>query len=325
MKYLILLASLLIGFHSQALAFQPKNPECIAPAKPGGGFDLSCRIVAKALRDTGQTNPLMKVTFMPGGIGAVAYNHINTARSADPNAIVAFSTGSLLNLAQGKFGKFDETNARWLGTIGTDYGAVIVRNIAPWSSLEELMANLKANPSSIVIGAGGTAGSQDWMKAALLMKAIGVDYKQMRYAAFEGGGEAITALLGNHIDVYMGDVSDITGHFNTGQLRVLAILSEERLPGQWSETPTAKEKGYDVVWPVIRGYYMGPEVSDEAYNWWVKAFQNMYATKKFAYIRNAKGLYEFNKAGSELDDFVNQRMRFFRELLTEMDMDKKRD
>ena len=56
----------------------------------------------------------MRVTYMPGGIGAVAYNAIVAQRPDAPNTIVAFSGGSLLNLAQGKFGRYNENDVRWV-------------------------------------------------------------------------------------------------------------------------------------------------------------------------------------------------------------------
>src|SRR3546814_21062335 len=62
--------------------------------------------------------------------------------------------------------------------------------------------------TKIVLGAGGTVGSQDWMKAALTAKAAGVDFRKMRFVAFEGGGEAVTALRGGHIQAYMGDAAE---------------------------------------------------------------------------------------------------------------------
>ena len=57
----------------------------------------------------------MRVTYMPGGVGAVAYNAVVAQRPADAGTLVAWSSGSLLNLAQGKFGRFDEsaTCAGW--------------------------------------------------------------------------------------------------------------------------------------------------------------------------------------------------------------------
>ncbi len=79
-----------------------EKPECIAPANPGGGFDLTCRLAQEGLKASGALDDPMRIIYMPGGIGAVAYNHVIAQKPDDPNAIVAFSGGSLLNLAQKK-------------------------------------------------------------------------------------------------------------------------------------------------------------------------------------------------------------------------------
>ena len=92
--------------------------ECIAPAKPGGGFDLTCKLAQSALMEGKFIADPMRITYMPGGIGAVAYNAIVAQRPAEANTIVAFSGGSLLNLAQGKFGRYNENDVRWLAARG---------------------------------------------------------------------------------------------------------------------------------------------------------------------------------------------------------------
>src|SRR5690554_2581811 len=242
-------------------AQQPAKPECIAPAQPGGGFDLTCRVALNGFSQTKLLDAPMRTVYMPGGIGAVAYNNIVAQRSNDPDAIVAFSGGSLLNLAQGKFGKYTVDDVRWLAAIGSDYGVAIVRNDSPYKDLTSLMAAFKEDPSQIVLGAGGSIGSQDWMKAALTAKAAGVDYKKMRFVAFEGGGEGMTALRGGHIQVYMGDAAEVVDLLEGGApIRILAIYSEERVKeGRLAEVPTAKEQGYDIQWPTIRGFYLGPK------------------------------------------------------------------
>jgi len=302
---------------SPALAFEPVKPECLAPAKPGGGFDLTCRLVSNSLLSTHLIEKPMLVTFMPGGVGAVAYNHIIGLRSSDANVITAVSTGSALNLAQGKFGEYDENAVRWLAALGTDYGAVVVLKDAPWQNLGELLADLKKNPGGIPLGSGGSVGSQDWMKSALIAKAAGIDPKNMRYVAFEGGGEALTALLGGHIKVYPGDVAEVAGQLDSGKFRVLAVLSDERLPGKFSQFPTAKEQGYDVVWNIWRGYYLPPKVSDAEYQWWVDKLTKLSQTEEFAQEREARGLYPFNKIGKDFDVFAKQQVADFRGLAKE--------
>src|SRR5699024_8368286 len=92
-------------------------------------------------------------------------------------------------------------DVRWLGALGVDYGTVVVAADAPWDNLDQLMTDLQTKPGKIVIGGGGTVGSQDWMKAALLGKSVDVHPRDLRYVAFEGGGPTLAALLGHHVDV----------------------------------------------------------------------------------------------------------------------------
>ncbi len=320
----VLLSASSLMAMSTAAAEEPRRPECIAPAQPGGGFDLTCRLAQEALKQAGQLKEPMRIVYMPGGIGAVAYNHVVAQKPAEPGAIIAFSGGSLLNLAQGKFGKYNVNDVRWLSGIGADYGVVIVRDDSPYKSLKELMDAFKENPSKIVLAAGGTVGSQDWMKAALTAKAAGVDYKRMRFVAFEGGGEAITALRGGHIQAYMGDAAEAFTMLEGGApIRLLAVFNTERLPGKLADIPTAKEQGYNIDWPIIRGFYVGPKVTDEQYNWWVKAFDNTQASPKFAALQKQQGLFPFNKTGAELDTYVKERVEFYKELADSFGLMKK--
>ncbi|MDC9612460.1 tripartite tricarboxylate transporter substrate binding protein [Xenorhabdus khoisanae] len=312
-KTLLTAASLLLCTSAFATT-TPNRTECIAPAKPGGGFDLTCKLIQVSLLETKIINSPMRVTFMPGGVGAVAYNAIIAQRPAEPGTIVAFSGGSLLNLAQGKFGRYNVNDVRWLASVGTDYGMIAVRQDSPYKTLADLMEAFKKAPDSIVFGAGASIGSQDWMKTALLAKEVGIDPRKMRYVAFEGGGEPITALLGNHIQVVSGDLSETLPYLNGDKIRILAIYADKRLNGELANIPTAKEQGYDIVWPVIRGFYMGPKVSDAQYQWWVDTFKTLQQTTEFKKQRELRGLFELNMTGKELDDYVKKQVIQYHEM-----------
>ncbi len=181
---------------------------------------------------------------------------------------------------------------KWLAAIGTSYGAIAVRTDSPYKNLDDLVKALKADPSKVVIGSGGTVGSQDWMQTALIAKAAGINPRDLRYVALEGGGEIATALLGGHIQVGSTDISDSMPHILSGDMRLLAVFSEERLPeAAMANIPTAKEQGYDIVWPVVRGFYLGPKVSDEDYAWWKNAFDQLLASEDFAKLRDQRELF----------------------------------
>ncbi|QQF51699.1 tripartite tricarboxylate transporter substrate binding protein [Campylobacter fetus subsp. venerealis] len=309
--------AVLLGLANSLQAFEPKKPTCLAPAKPGGGFDLTCRIAANSFAATHLLNKPMIVNFIPGGVGAVAYNHVIGQKPNDGDVIVAFSSGSALNIAQGKFGKYNENAVRWLAGIGTDYGAIVVRSDSKWQNLKDMLEDLKKDPKGFAIGSGGSVGSQDWFKSMLIAKTAGINPKDMKYVAFEGGGESLTALLGGHIQIYSGDISELSGQLDSGKYRVLAVLSNQRLDGKFKELPTAKEQGYDVVWSTWRGYYMGPKVSDVQYDFWVEKFKKLSQTDEFKKERDLRGLQPFTMVGSEFDHFVKSEVAKFRSMARE--------
>lgn len=304
-----------------ATAFaEPAKPECLAGAKPGGGFDLTCRLAANALLATKQISKPMAVTYMEGGVGAVAFNHVIAKRSKDGDLITAVSSGSALLIAQGKFGQYDENAVRWLGALGADYGVLVVAADAPYKTLGELVEAYKADPDSFAIAGGGAVGSQDWMKASLLAKASGKDPKTMRYVALEGGGAVLTALEGGHVKVASGDAAEMVKHHVAGKVRILAVMAPERLPGELAGVPTAKEQGFDIDWPVWRGYYVGRDVSDAEYDWWVKAFEAASKMPEFKKEREERGLFEFTLLGKGFEDRVKADVARFKVLAKEAGM-----
>lgn len=281
--------------------------ECIVPSKPGGAMDLTCKLVRDGLRqlpDTART-PL-RLSYAPGGIGAVAWHSLVSGRRGDGDTLVAFSGGSLLNLAQGKFGKAKPGDVRWVAALGADYGMIAVRGDSPFRTLADLVAALKRDPAKVLVGVSGTIGSQDWLKMALLVRTAGIDPKVLRFVALEGGGEAFTAMQANYVQVVSGDASEARLMAANGKVRVLAVLSEQRLPGALATVPTAREQGYDVVWPTIRGVWMGPQASDADYARWVRTFDRMMATPEFIRLREAAGLYPLTLTGPALTDYVQK-------------------
>jgi putative tricarboxylic transport membrane protein len=281
--------------------------ECIVPSKPGGAMDITCKLVQTGLQALpSNARKEVRISYMPGGIGAVAWHTLVSQRRAEADTLVVFSGGSLLNLAQGKFGKASAADVRWVAALGVDYGMIAVRADAPFKTLADLMSALKRDPDKVLIGVSGTIGSQDWVKMALLVKQAGIDPKVLRFVALEGGGEAFTAMQAGHVQVVSGDASEATLYAGSSQIRVLAVLSEQRLPGKLAQVPTAREQGVDLVWPVIRGLWMGPHVSDADYRKWVANVDTMLASTQFAQARAAYGLYPLALSGDGLTAHVKK-------------------
>ncbi|MCZ8182194.1 MAG: tripartite tricarboxylate transporter substrate-binding protein [Beijerinckiaceae bacterium] len=317
MRKTLLFATLaLAGLAGPALA-QPAKTECLAGAKPGGGFDLTCRLAGNALHAAKLIKDPMAVSYMEGGVGAVAYNHVIGTRPGDGGLVIAASSGSALLIAQGKFGKHDENAVRWVGALGTDFGIVAVSADSPIKSLKELIAAFGKDPGAFPVGGGGAVGSQDWMKMAMIAKEAKVDPKKMRYAALEGGGAVTTALQGGHIKIASGDASEMINLHQQGKLRILAVMSDRRLPGAFKDIPTTYEQGYLIDWPIWRGLYVGPKVSDADYKWWVDTLTKLTKTDEFVKEREARGLFAFDSLGADFDKRVKADTAKFRALAKE--------
>ncbi|MEJ8838633.1 tripartite tricarboxylate transporter substrate binding protein [Ramlibacter sp. AN1133] len=313
MRWLLAFALLLAVAGVRAV---PARVECIAPAKPGGGFDLTCRLVRELL--AAERAAVVEVKYLPGGIGAVAFDRAVSTRLADPGTVIAFSSGSLVNIVQGRFGPHDATAVRWLATLGTDYGIVAVRKDAPFASLAALRERLRQDPGGAVFGASGSVGSQDWMKAALLVRSAGRDHRAMRFVSFEGGGQALAALKGGHVDVFCGDSAEAREALAAGEIRVLALLAPHRLPGRYATVPTAREQGVDLVWPTVRGLYMGPAVPERDVQEWTALLRRVLAAPGFAARLRAEGLEPLPLTGRELDAYLREQVAAYRALAREL-------
>ncbi|TPW26265.1 Bug family tripartite tricarboxylate transporter substrate binding protein [Pararhizobium mangrovi] len=293
------------GMTTTAFAFEPSNPECIAPAAPGGGWDFTCRQVGKVMQDLKLVPGTVQVTNIAGGGGGVAYAEVVNKRNDDNNLIVAASSATAARLGQGAFPGNTMDQVRWIGSIGADYGVIAVSKDSPYKTLPDLMDKLKEDPSSISFAGGSAVGGWDHLKVLKAARAAGIkDLRQVKYVPFDGGGEAVTQLLAGSVQAFSGDASEAKGFVDSGDIKVLAVLAPERLEGSFSSFPTAKEQGLDVIGANWRGFYAPGKMSDEAYQYWVDAVNKTYASDEWKDIMKKNGLAPLDLSGDKFQSFV---------------------
>jgi putative tricarboxylic transport membrane protein len=194
---------------------------------------------------------------------------------------------------------------RWLGTIGADYGVIAVAADSPINTLPELMDQIKADPSSIAVAGGSAVGGWDHLKVLIAAKAAGIDdVRTIKYVAFEGGGEAVTQLLGGHVQAFSGDISEAKGFVDSGDIKILAVLSKDRLPGEFAEFPTAVEQGIDAIGANWRGFYAPGGMSDDAYQFWADAIKQVYDSDEWKAVMAQNGLMPLDLSGDAFEEFV---------------------
>ena len=116
----------------------------------------------------------------------------------------------------------------------------------PFSDWKGLLADAKAHPGTITVGA--TLGSTSHFFPALIEKAAGIKFK---YVSYEGLAPRMNAILGGHVDLTDSNMTQ-KGKVEAGQLKFIASATEKRNP-ELPGVPTLKELGVNVVYDVNRG------------------------------------------------------------------------
>jgi len=279
--------------------------ECIAPANPGGGWDFTCRQIGKIMHDIGAVDKPVQVTNMAGGGGGLAFTHVVTERSDDADLIVAASSATSTRLAQNAYAGMTADQVRFVGAIGADPGVVVVAADSPYQSLNDLVDAIKANPGELAFAGGSAVGGFDHLKPLMILQRAGIDdVKAVKYIGVDGGADAITQTVGGFTQAMSGDMSEIVGFLKSGDVRALAVLTEERVPG-FEDIPTAKEQGIDVVAVNWRGLYVPKDVSDDTFNMWADRLQKVADSAEWQEAMAANGLAPFTKVGGDFQSYVD--------------------
>ena len=131
---------------------------------------------------------------------------------------------------------------------------------------------------------------------------------------YSGGTDAVTQMLGGFLDAVSTDLGEIAGFVEAGQITALAAMSDEPLPGKFESIPTAKSQGYDVRGYNWRGFYMGGDAPDDAYEFWVDALQKLYESEEWQQVALDNGLTPIWRGGPEFQSFVEEQTAAMREI-----------
>lgn len=292
--------------------------ECIAPANPGGGWDFTCRQIARILQEIGVEQNLVQVTNMAGAGGGVAYTHVVGQRNTDPNVFIAASSATTTRLAQNAFAGMTADQVRWVGTIGGDAGVIVVGKDSPFQSLSDLIDAVKADASAVAFAGGSAVGGFDHLKVLMMMDRAGFDdARAIKYIGLDGGADAITQTVGGFTQAMTGDISEIQGFIRSGDVRALAVLAEDRVAG-FEDIPTAKEQGVDLVAMNWRGIYVPGGISDAEFARWTDALQKVADSDQWQQVMVDNGLAPYTLIGDVFEGWVNDNIAEIQEISREI-------
>ena len=308
MKKIFLMAAFMLVSAFAFAQFTPESVECIAPADPGGGWDFTCRIPAAQVMPALGLVDNVQVTNMSGGGGGVAMSNVVTQRADDDNLIVAASVATATRLAQNAYAGFTADSIRWLGALGADFGILAVDAESDIMNLDDLVARMKDDPGGLTFVGGSAVGGFDHIKPLLVAKEAGIeDLTAFTYISFDGGATALIEIKAGRADVFTGDTSEVLGDLDAGEVRVIAVFAPERV-ARLGDAMTATEQGYEVVAGNWRGFYGAPNMSDEAFNFWVDAIQQVANSDEWVTLRDENGLAPFESFGSDFEAFAKEQI-----------------
>lgn len=320
---LILVMSLAMGLGGVSWASYPEKPiEFIAPANPGGGWDLTCRMSAKVLKEAGLVSQPISVVNKPGGFGVVAMTDVVRNRRSDQHLLVAFSAVLTTQMAIKK-NPFTYKDVTPLAALFVDYGVIAVRKDSKYGSFQELLEEWKQKPGVLTFAGSSPPGGLDHMRIAMLAKAASIPVDRIRYVAFQGGADALSALLGGHTTAFVGEAGEIAGHEESGTIRTLLILGDRKLGGIFEKVPLAKDLGLNVVSPNWRGFYGPPEMKPEVVRYWEETLGKMVQTKEWKEVLDKQAWVEFFLTGEKLKKFLEEELAAYEALAVELGLVQK--
>ncbi|UGY94627.1 Bug family tripartite tricarboxylate transporter substrate binding protein [Streptomyces gobiensis] len=300
--------------------WKPTKPiEYIAPANTGGGWDTLARSSARVLDEANLLDRPMRVVNKPGAGGAIGWSYI-AKHQKDPHKLFVTSPPILLvPLA----GASDQTYRDFtpIARLNSEPLAYVVKASSPFKTFAELAKKLKSDPRKVSVAGGSGPGSLDHVGLAGAVQAAGADASKVTYVPFDGGGEALTSLLGGHADVAVAGASEVRGLVRSGDVRVLAVSSGQRSP-ILPDTPTLTESGIDYVFDIWRGVMAPKGLTEGQVAYYEKAFAEMVKqdswkkeSKKLGWTDDYLGSKEFGK-------FLDEQNKEFSGILTDVGLKK---
>ncbi len=265
-------ASILAASKSAAAATYPSRPiDIIVPYAPGGGSDLSARLIAGyAAKKLGKP---VNVVNVVGASGITATMQMLRA-PADGYTLMIDGTSNTSFLAASRADlPFKLEDRTWLGRWVGDPMYYMYSASTPFKSLKEAMDFARAKPEGYAWGAGAQ-GSQSMFHGLTLLSDAGVDPLKTKMVVFpEGMAPSVQAVLAGTVMHAGAMATDIAKLLPTGKVKVLGVATTERTK-QYPDVPTAKEQGFPNA-KLLSWYGLsGPKgLAGEAVEVWTKLLQ----------------------------------------------------
>lgn len=313
---------LVTGFPAYAQNWQPdKNVEIVINTAPGSGQDVTGRLIQKILQDRKAVNTSITINNKPGGGGVIAYTYLQE-HGGNGHFVSIASKSLLTNHISGR-APLTYSNLTPLAILFEEYIAVAVKADSPIKSGRELLDRMKKDPATFSFGVATSLGNPNHQGIAMALKDAGIDLRKTKTPVFQSGGNAITALLGGHVDAVPGSVGLMRKYVEAGSIRLIAIASPQRLTGIFASTPTWKEQGANAIVSNWRGLIGPPNMTQAQMTFWDNALKQMTQTEAWKKELADNNWDDELKTSAEARKYMDADYAELKGFLTELELAKK--
>lgn len=281
----------------------------ITSSGPGGGGDIFLRQLTKVL------GPAWGIDFVienvPGSGGAKAMQRIADS-PADGTIFYGVSTQHIIvSILSDPPVTYEDMQP--VVNVIYDAPVLYVPADSPFQTLTELIEHIRENPGTFKWGVG-SAASGDRMAAEVIKRTQDLDFI---IATHDSGGAQLVAVLGGSVELGTGDAQEVAPHVESGDLRILAALTEERLPN-FPEVATATEQGVQIVPTRFRGIVGHKDLPEDIISAWEKAIALVVEDPEYAEVIKGNDMIAAPLPSEEFDRATNALADEYSELFAEL-------
>ena len=232
--------------------------EIVVPVLPGGGLDAMARLLMPRVCDHLGNGARFVVLSRPGA-GTQVGNEAVFNAPPDGYTLGAVTAPALPALPIERTVRYRTTEFSWIANVVEDPNAFFVEASSPLRSLGDLATAARGRPGGVSYGSTGVGGDDH---IAMLAYGAAQALPAMVHAPFTGSAPATQALLGGHIDLLVGNISEAIALQRDGRIRALGVAAPARFPAL-PAVPTFREQGFDFVAAASRGFVGPPDLPTE--------------------------------------------------------------
>ncbi len=306
---------------AHAADWHPEKPiEIISGVAPGGALDIMARAMQKIWQEKRAFSVPSTVVNRPGAGSAVAWTYMNS-HPGDAHYIAVTSPTLLTNSLTGS-NPLTYNDVTPLAQMLSEYVVFVVRADSPLKTGRDLVERLKKDPASLSFGLATTLGNPSHIAIAQIARPAGIDVRRLKVAVFTSSPQAMTGVLGGHLDVMVSNASGPLPQIEGGQMRALAVAAPRRLAAAYATVPTWKEQGSNVVAAFWRGVIGPKSMAPAQIAFWDAELAKLAASddwKKYLAEHQLEGDY---RPSRESKQFLDAEFAEYKTILGELGLAK---